>query len=713
VRIRGNLYTRSDIVFDENAFGITASNPPILVLPEQTEPVENETAPQTEGEPTVHTEPVLPDRTDTEQQQVDNDILPDYGHDTAAEPHEQVAAEGQRAVGTKSKQSYIPTAGAQAVKKNKRLASANAKYSMFAVKAHNTDPEFYKDTYDSDPSLPTVVPGQSLPVPKTFEEALTCKYACYWKKAIEDELDSITDMDVYTETALPPKKNALTSRWVFTWKVNDGKVVKAKARLVVRGFEQREGVDYSLLFAPTVSQVTIRTLLATAAAKGWYVHQIDFKTAFLNGELNEEVYMQIPQGSPMRPFGKVWKLNKSLYGLKQAPRCWYRKLEEKLGMIGFKQSSADDALFFRREKDGNMSYVCVHVDDMLIAHCDKAVVLSIVELLSSIFEITDCGRCHTYLGLQIEHLPTGIFIHQSDYALNLVQTHMSFEKVHAITPLPPKTSLVQVKSPFGAGEDRRPFTDHKLYRQVIGELMYLSNFTRPDICHAVNQLSGYNDHPSISHWKAAQHIVGYLHHTHDFGILYKKGEPIVCEGFCDASFCSERDTSRSVTGYCFKMSKGVVAWRSKRQNTVALSTAESEYMAMSEAGRLGVSLNAMLKEMRELEAPVSIFTCENEPMLLDSKAKDADSLRKAQLIHTDSMSALKMVLKDHTTKSMKHVAKYHHWARERVEQGLLSFVHIKGDDNISDTFTKALPVPKFWMCRAGMGMVAYSELKNK
>ena len=598
---------------------------------------------------------------------------------------------------------FEPTAGAQAVKA-RRLGQVHA------VNKDVLDPALYAHTYKSIPPLPTVQIGVDLPIPKTYAEAITCEYAHYWIGAIESELMSITDMDVYDIVDLPPEKHALTSKWVFTWKVAEGKVVKAKARLVVRGFEQREGIDYTELYAPTVAQTTIRAVLATAAAEGWYVHQIDFKTAFLNGDLQEEVYMQVPEGATGQNKNKVWKLIKSLYGLKQAPRCWHKKLKERLLIIGFMQSSVDDALFYRQELDGSFSYLTVHVDDMLITHADKSIVLSIVKLLGTVCEITDCGQSHEYLGINIEHLSCGIFIHQSSYIKRILNQYLSHENAHASTPLLPNKVLCKLGSVHAVGDENVAFDDVKLYAGCIGSLMYIANFTRPDITYAVNQLCKYLSAPSVAHWRAAQHVVAYLHHSHDYGLLYKKGHGMSCIGYCDASFCCDKDTNRSVTGYCFMLNDTVFAWKSKQQSTVALSTAESEYMAISEAGRFGVHVKNLLTEIYTPQSAISIVVGEQQSAELQVKSKKPEDIVQGQLIYTDSMSALALVQKDHTTKCMKHISKIHHWARERVESGELVYKYVSGKVNVADVLTKFLPRDPFLKYRSMMGLVSFTNL---
>lgn len=658
VLLSGSVYVRGDVVFDERSFGNNVYKPDFVFEPQPTDNIQTDSS-----------------------------------------------AVGQRAVKRKrERRVYEPTSGASAVLA-KRQATVNA------VDKLALDSKLYEHTYIPKPSLPSIIPGQELPIPQTYAEALSCEYSVFWAEAIKSELESIQDMGVFGELDLPPDKNVLTSKWVFTWKVNNNKVIKAKARLVVKGYEQRAGVDYTELYSPTVAQSTIRALLALAASNNSYVHQIDFKTAFLNGDLEEEVYMEIPEGAQTEGEGKVWRLYKSLYGLKQAPRCWFKKLKERLGILGYVQSDSDEALFIRCELDGQKSYVCVHVDDMLIMHNDKSVVLMIVDCLSKICEITDCGRSHEYLGITIEHTKSGIFIHQAPYAMGIVKKFLSFENMHASTPLAPNVVLHSITYSRPVDNSAKTaFDNPKLYASCVGSLMYLANFTRPDIIHAVNQLCKYNKCPSYAHWKAVQHVLAYVYHTYDLGLLYKRGSTPNCIGNCDASFCCDVDNSRSVTGYCFTMCGALVTWKSKQQTTVTNSTAEAEYLAINDAGKFGVHMKYLLAEMNMSNSAVPIVVGENIPF---AEIKPGTKGENPMLIYSDSESAIAMVLNNHTTKNMKHVDKWHHWARERAEMGQLDFKHVSGKDNVADALTKFLPRDPFLKYRKKMGLVSWSSLKDE
>lgn len=560
------------------------------------------------------------------------------------------------------------------------------------------------------PPLPVHTPGIPLPVPTSYAEAMSCEYSAYWQDAIQSELQSLSDMGVYEYVHVNSvHKHALTAKWVFSWKMKEGVVIKPKARLVARGFQQQYGIDYNLLYSPTISQSSIRLLLAHASSNSLYCHQLDFQTAFLNGALQEEVFLAIPDGAPAHP-GYVWRLIKSLYGLKQAPKCWHQKLRCELGVLGFVPSKVDQALFYRHEQDGSTTYLCVHVDDMLIMNKSKSVVLGVVREIASKFKITDCGIAHEYLGLHIEHLQQGIFIHQSAYISQLLNKYYTGEIEFASTPAPPGYRFHKLNSLYGEGDEHVPFTDVSKYSSAVGALLYLCNYTRPDVCHTVSQLCKYMQNPSASHWFCVQYLLAYLKGTADMGILYQRGVSSKCIGYCDASFLHDPDTSKSVTGFCYLSSGGAIHWKSKGQSIVTTSTAEAEYIAMYTAGRFGVCLRELCIELHLPVYTVPMYVGEQEQQQLVVQGKKPAQLLQGQLIYTDNMSALHTVLNEQSSKHNTHIRAKYHYARERAADGTLLYEHVAGDSNVADVFTKSLAYPAFSKYRRLLGVVSKAQL---
>ena len=565
------------------------------------------------------------------------------------------------------------------------------------------------------PPFPDAIPGQQMPIPSNYQQAMESEHKPHWIKAMHDEYVSLHDMKVFSSVDLPPGVQPLSSKWVYTWKVRDGVVTRAKARLVARGFEQKEGRDFDYLYAPTVASSTIKLLLAYAAQNDAYIHQLDITTAFLHGELQHDIYLHLPDGCDDNS-GKVWKLHRSLYGLKQAPREWYAKLAASLGTLGFIRSDDDGSLFYKDFDSGRM-FICVHVDDMLVIHKDPELVKSVVADINKIFKISDLGFASEYLGAKIERLPSGSFmIHQSTYACSIVNKFLDRNAGTPVVgnlPLPVKFVFRELGSKEAKEHDECIPCDQLTYMKIVGSLLFLANFTRPDISFAVNQLCRYTRAPSRMHWRATQYILRYINSTHDFGIVFSPSYAQVPEltGYCDASHTSCPDTLRSCTGFIFNICSGAVAWQSHMQHSIALSTAESEYMSINDCGKTAVWLRGLYTDifLPPFFQSVSINVGECVPRVrFDCTSKQITDLKRAQLIYNDNKSAIDMINSNHSTKNTKHIEKYHHWAREKVSEGVLQYLHIAGTENVSDALTKYLPADVFFKHRKAMGLRSLS-----
>jgi len=567
----------------------------------------------------------------------------------------------------------------------------------------------------SEHPFPKFIPGQPLPVPKDYQEAMTCPYAYHWKKAIESEINSLKENQVYTvEQPSITHNHLITTKWVFVWKLNNENcVVKAKARLVAKGFMQRPGEEYQDIFSPTVSHTTVRALLSLVASENLYCHQIDFQTAFLNGSLDVPIFLLPPEG--YRDGNTVWLLHRSLYGLKQAPRMWNIKLSTELHRLGFNISLEDDSLYYRDEQDGTRTLLTVHVDDMLIANKSKHIALQVVHDLQHIcgFKITDCGEVSRYLKIDITKNSKGeVMLHQSSFATEIVNKYLIHGDKHlAQLPLPANCVMCALNSDKAKTEEQRTAADTKLYASIVGSIMYLSNFTRPDLTYAVNQLCRYMSKPSQHHLSMAYHILSYINYTLDFGITYSNtSQPLT--GFCDASWLSCLDTSRSNTGYAYMLNGGPVSWQSKLQPSVALSTAEAEYMSMGSAGKEGVWIRRLvLDDMLHLHntAPVHCDMTHTTQHTVTTDKRNHAAISTSPVILSDSQSALSMVKSSISSKKTKHIEKVHHWVREQVEDGTLTFDFVAGINNIADIFTKCLPIPRFVFLRERLGMMSHKD----
>ncbi|CAA7042757.1 unnamed protein product [Microthlaspi erraticum] len=411
--------------------------------------------------------------------------------------------------------------------------------------------------------------------PRTFSEAMASIDAAFWKEAVNDEMDSIVGSNTYFLTDLPPGCKALGCKWIFTKKMLIGGAIdKFKARLVIQGFRQREGIDYFDTYAPVVRISSIRFLIGLAAIHDLVIHQMDVKTAFLNGVLEEEVYMEQPEGFVVPGSEhKVCKLVKSLYGLKQAPKQWHQRFDEAVLSFGFKINQSDKCLYSKFDDSSNGVIICLYVDDMLIFGTNLRLVELTKEFLSSNFAMKDMGEADVILGIRIKRDNGRICLSQSHYVEKVLKKFNYLNCAPVSTPMEASVKLMP--------NTGKAVLQHE-YSQVIGCLMYAMTSTRPDIAYAVGRLSRYTSNPSTHHWQAVKRVLKYLRGTMDYGLCYG-GFPSVLEGYSDASWITNVEDHTSTSGWVFLLGGGAISWASKKQTCITSSTMESEFVALAAA----------------------------------------------------------------------------------------------------------------------------------
>ena len=376
---------------------------------------------------------------------------------------------------------------------------------------------------------------------------------------------------------LPEDREAIGCKWVFKVKyTSSGEIERFKGRLVAKGYAQKHGIDFDETFSPVVRFSSVRALLAFGVQKDMLIHQMDVVTAFLNGELSEEIYMQQPNGYVIT--GKehlVCKLKKSLYGLKQSPRCWYNAFHMYVESIGFQQSTADPCVYIRL-RDGTV--VAVYVDDLIVLSKTIAEMQDVKKKLSERFKMKDMGKLHYCLGISISHDEENhcIFLQQKQYILKMLKRFGLAEAKTVSTPADLNVTLVKDD---GVSKD----VDSTLYQSMVGSLLYAAMATRPDIAQSVGVISKFNSNPSEAHLTAVKRVLRYLKRTVDLALKYQKQEDESLIGYSDADWAGDCDDRHSTTGNVFLMAGGAVSWLSKKQAIVALSTSEAEYVALSSA----------------------------------------------------------------------------------------------------------------------------------
>ncbi|KAK2399633.1 putative mitochondrial protein [Trifolium repens] len=478
---------------------------------------------------------------------------------------------------------------------------------------------------------------------------------------MNSELEALSKTGTWVIVNMPPNVRAIGSKWVYKIKHKaDGSIERYKARLVAKGYSQIEGLDYFDTFSHVAKLTTVRVLLALASIKGWYLHQLDVNNAFLHGELQEDVYMSIPDGVQCSKPNQVCKLLKSLYGLKQASRKWYEKLTSLLVREGYKQSNSDYSLFTLSHKD-NFTALLIYVDDIILSGTCLEEIQRIKSILDSSFKIKDLGTVKYFLGLEVAHSKEGISISQRKYCLDLLNDSGLLGSKPASTPLDPSVKL--------HNDDGKIFEDISLYRRLVGKLLYLTN-TRPDIAYATQQLSQFLHKPTMTHYKAACRVIRYLKHNPGRGLMFNRNSDIQILGYSDADWAGCLDTRRSTSGYCFFIGSSLVSWKAKKQLTISKSSSEAEYRALSTA------------------------TC--ELMWLQYLLKDLHiECNKLPVIFCDNQSALHIASNPVFHERTKHLEIDCHLVRDKVQQGLLRLLPIPTNDQLADFLTKALPAPRF------------------
>ncbi|GJR96670.1 retrovirus-related pol polyprotein from transposon TNT 1-94 [Tanacetum coccineum] len=489
--------------------------------------------------------------------------------------------------------------------------------------------------------------------PKNYKDALT--QAC-WIEAMQEELHEFERLEVWELVPPPDKAFVITLKWIYKVKLDElGGILKNKARLVARGYRQEEGIDFEESFAPVARLEAIRIFLAFAAHMNMVIYQMDVKTAFLNGNLREEVYVSQPDGfvDPDKP-NYVYKLKKALYGLKQAPRAWYDMLSSFLISNDFSKGSVDPTLFIRREGK-ELLLVQIYVDDIIFAASTPELCDLFAKIMCSKFKMSMMGKISFFLGLQISQSPRGIFINQSKYALESLKKY-GFESCDPVdTPMVEKSKLDEDK------EGKAVDPSH--YRGMIGTLLYLTA-SRPDLQFAICMCARYQARPTEKHLNAVKRIFRYLKGTVHRGLWYPKDSSFALTAFADADHAGCQDTRRSTSGSIQLLGDRLVSWSSKRQKSAAISSTEAEYIALSGCCAQVLWMRSQLTDYG--------FGFNKIPMYCDNKSAIALCCNNVQ--HSRS----------------KHIDIRFHFIKEHVENGVIELYFVNTEYQLADIFTKAL-----------------------
>eukprot|EP00268_Persea_americana_P008044 TRINITY_DN13089_c0_g1_i1.p1 TRINITY_DN13089_c0_g1~~TRINITY_DN13089_c0_g1_i1.p1 ORF type:complete len:530 (+),score=94.20 TRINITY_DN13089_c0_g1_i1:90-1592(+) len=498
---------------------------------------------------------------------------------------------------------------------------------------------------------------------------------------MDADIASIEKNNTWELTDLPRGQKTIGVKWVFKTKLNEkGEIDKHKARLVAKGYKQEFGVDYKEVFAPVARLDTIRLVVSMAAQNSWPIFQLDVKSAFLHGDLQEQVYIEQPPGYVQQGNEeKVYRLNKALYGLKQAPKAWYSRIDAYFAKEGFHKCPYEHTLFTKIGDRGKFLIVCLYVDDLIYTGNDKAMIDAFKQSMMNEFDMSDLGLMHYFLGIEVAQTAAGVFISQKKYA-QMILDIFEMKNCNSVAT-PTEYGLKLLKNPGGKK------IDSTFYKQIVGSLMYLTA-TRPDIMHAVSLISRYTESPTEFHLLAAKRILRYLKGTIDFGIWYKKGgksAPPSLIGFTDSDYAGDLDDRKSTSGYVFMIGAGAVSWSSKKQQIVTLSTTEAEFVAAISCACQAIWLKRMLEELHCCqEGSIPVF-CDNS---------SAIKLSKNPVFHGRS----------------KHIDVRYHFLRDLCTDGVIDMIYCRSEDQVADILTKPLKLPVFVKLRELLGVCSLKDI---
>jgi hypothetical protein len=554
--------------------------------------------------------------------------------------------------------------------------------------------EFWK-TYSANPAQIQICQHESMhlprpsitslhlstvPVPKTVTAALQGPYAGHWFDALKMEYQQMRDFKTWELQDLPSGRKAISCKWVFDVKPSlngDDSVRKFKARLVVKGFSQRAGIDYNETFSPVAHQQSFRIILALAAQNILFLRQIDVVGAFLNGEIDDEIFMTQPEGFVINgQENKVCKLNKALYGLKQAGMIWNQNLDEfLLDELHFKRTRADPCVY-HYNLGKSVVILGVHVDDIVLAHNDEPLCNSIVDRFSKKWDITDLGEPRRLLGMQITRDTTtgAIVLNQRSYVEELLS---KFNMTNCKPVSTPHQLGFYLSSKMSPSEEEESLEMRNVpYAELVGSLNWLATNTRPDIATSVGTLCRFISNPGRQHWNAALRVLRYLTATINHGIQYSTQDECVSalEGYSDADWAGDPDTRRSTTGYIFTLAGGTVSWKSKLQNSSALSSVEAEYIAVCSTSREAKWIRKLLTELKF--PPVG-----------------------PTIIREDNQGCIAVTSNNRTDSRTKHIDVKYHFVREMVKSKEIELQYTPTENMLADFLTKPISAAKYrWCC---------------
>ena len=508
--------------------------------------------------------------------------------------------------------------------------------------------------------------------PKTVKAAEASPDWLMWKQAMEAEKKSLAQLGTWTALKEPAPRKPVKCKWVFLRKFNNGVLEKYKARLVACGYSQRYGIDYQEVFAPVLRLESFRVVLSIAAWEGLTLNHLDVSTAFLHGVLSddERIYMRLTPDFGADATGRPRDvlLNRSIYGLKQASRKWNKELDRVFKSFGFNKKNYSDACLYTLTRGDAKLIVLVHVDDMITAWRGKALFEAFKKCCNENFKTKDLGPLTFALGIRVARpenfLPEQSISIDQEAFIDEMAEEFGMSKCKPVpTPQVPKQYLEKASSSNDADGVRcLNAEEHKLYRKLVGKMLYLNRATRPDISNAVRELSRFVSQPNQDHWQAAKRLLRYVIGSKRYKLTLG-GQPVLYP-YADADWANSSNR-RSISGMAIKLGRGLVSWKSKMQSTVTLSSTEAEYNSLSETAREVIWLRHLLADLGHEQAGPTVIYEDNQQTIV--WAQDP---------------------KHHGRN--KHLDVKLHYIREQVAQKTLAVEYVATQNQLADVMTKPL-----------------------
>lgn len=520
------------------------------------------------------------------------------------------------------------------------------------------------DDYDLDISCLCLLSELSN-APKSYSEAKDSSQWNHWGRAVEDELLALKSNETWVLVNRPDNKEVIGNRWVFRQKKDNEDRSIYKARLVARGFEQTFG-EFNQIHAPVAKLSTLRVLLSITNNFGLFLEQLDVKNAFLHSDIQEDIFMKIPEGLTVskKDKDKVCLLKKAIYGLKQAPKAWNKTFHSFMTELKFNQSKSDYCLysFFNQNI---RCYLLLYVDDILIACNDTKFLSDLKFKLSESFKLKQLSnQFYNFLGINIDRDMQNkiVSIDQTLAIQNLVK---KFNVENCKTFKTPIERNLNLKIGCEISESTR-----LPYKELLGSLMYLMMGTRPDICFSISYFGQFQDCATDEHFKHLLRVLKYLKYTANYKLYFYYSKDNVF-GFADADWANNINDRKSISGYCFKLFNNLVCWSSKKQTSVALSSTESEFVAVCVASCELLYLKNLLFDLKvDFSLPITLFE--------------------------DNQSAIKLLQNFENNKRCKHIDVKLHFVIDLISNGIMKVTYVCTEQQLADIFTKSLCNEKFY-----------------